>query len=150
MQSGAKRNDCDRKGALVYMVTIKCNHFKYTSLTEILDVYNSLVKRIRGADWHDSYAIELDKHYRLHLHGVFKRDRKINLSTYKIPGWNIHFTIFDSYEHAVGYINKQDQHQCLQEQRNIESYSHYYNMFTGIPNKRYQHDVSKRSAVGLK
>lgn len=122
-ETKATSSDC--KEHLAYMVTIKCNHMCYTSEERLNEIYMWLVKKIKGAHWHTNYALELDKHYRLHIHGLFTRPSKVNPASYRIPGFTVHFQPLDSYEKARDYINKQRQNPYEKEMRDIESYYHY-------------------------
>lgn len=110
----------------VYLVTIKNNSIKYTDIASLHTLYMWLVKKIKGAHWHTNYAVELDKQQRLHIHGLFTRPTAVNVGSYKRTGYTIHFQEFDTYEHAKGYMNKQDQCKIAQDQRECESYYHYH------------------------
>lgn len=113
------------KNGIVYLITIKNNSFKYTSIDDLHALYMWLVKKIKGAHWHTGYAIELDAHDRLHIHGLFTRDSKVNVGSYKRAGYTVHFQIFDTYEHAKGYMYKQDQCDIARSIREAESYYRY-------------------------
>lgn len=114
------------EGSIVYLVTIKNNTDKYTPVNELEEKYNWLVKRIKGADWHSNYALELDKQQRLHIHAVFTRVGKVNPASYRQKGWTIHFQPFNNYQRAIGYCFKYPQNQYVKEQRDCESYYHHH------------------------
>lgn len=120
-----KATSSDCKEHLAYMVTIKCNHMAYTSMERLNEIYYWLVRKIKGAEWHTNYALELDKHYRLHIHGLFTRPTKVNPASYRIPGYTVHFQLVDSYEKARAYINKERQNDYEKEMRDLDSYYHY-------------------------
>lgn len=113
-------------GIRPYLLTIKCNHKQYTSRKDLEDLYNWLVKRMANTEWHSDYALELDKDQRLHIHGAFiKKLGKVNPASYRRKGYTIHFSPFDTFEHAIGYMNKEDQSECAKNQREAQSYYHY-------------------------
>lgn len=113
-------------GIRPYLLTIKNNSIKYTSRQDLEDLYNWLVKRMANTEWHSDYALELDKHQRLHIHGAFlKKIGRVNPASYRRKGYSINFTPFDTFEHAIGYMNKEDQSECAKNQREAQSYYHY-------------------------
>lgn len=114
-----------------YFITIKNINFKYTSLSEIMDISKQL--KLMGGSWSSHYCIELDSLFRLHMHTMVSFAKTPWFKRFKIKNWIIHFCKIkdmSNLDRIYNYMNKENTNIYEYEQADIISYSHFNNMFT--------------------
>ncbi len=110
------RNGSDHKlKTYYYLVTIKCNKSKYTSLEDIQETYDEvlakLVKYKNGYETSDHECIEFDSLGRLHKHFIVVTHKKqVYYKQFTKLGWTVNFKPFPlcDYNNVVTYIHKHD------------------------------------------
>lgn len=113
-----------------YIVTIAPRLEKYHS-PESLDMEWAKIRRkLRGADWSDQVAYEIDSRERLHLHTIMKREKQVlNPFRYATKEHSIHMSPFpgEDYDTVLAYIKKHAYNRYEQEQILIQNYyNHHY------------------------
>lgn len=114
--------------AFHYLVTIKRNAIEFTYIEWLKDQLNSLKKSIKGADWSDNIAIELDSLNRLHLHTVVVSPKQLYYNKYRRKGWHIHFAPFlkSDIDIVYKYLNKStNEYDGDKLQKEVASYIHH-------------------------
>lgn len=116
-----------------YLLTIKCLSVdKYTSRKDIEEVYQSIVKRLKHAEWLTKSSFELDKqHLRWHMHTIVQTTKTPWFKRYQKKGWTIDFTLFPeaALKTVVSYINKDDQNRYYLEEQDWLSRSRRQYLF---------------------
>jgi len=111
-----------------YLITLKCNNKKYTSMDEVKTVYTRLLRRLGHYDLSDHRAWELDGDKRWHYHFICALSRTPYYTRCQVPNWTVHFQQFpeEDYFDVVNYLQKVDQRSANLENLDFES-SLYYN-----------------------
>lgn len=133
----------------LFMVTIKQNAKSFTPNLTLEKVYKDLREKIPGGDWSSIYCIELDKHFRNHIHVLLKTPRKPYFKSLKKEGWHIHFKEMKNtkadYLRGLAYIMKHRGHiDYVREEYQMVSYCHYHQIFAeqserGLPSRSTVH-----------
>ncbi len=108
-----------------YLITIKNNAMKFTSLLELEKVYRALIESITSASvqWSANVGYELDSRSRLHLHTYISTSRQLYFPKYQKHGWTIHFKLIpkNAIPDIIRYIIKGCQHPAYLQQLETES-----------------------------
>lgn len=121
----------ERSGTFFYMVTIKCNHMKYTSRSDIEAQFNTLLNKLPLVDTSEYHAWEMDKRDRWHYHAIVALSREPWIKGVQVPNWTIHMQRFpeEDYSNIVKYLKKTQQDENILEQLDIESQIAYHPNF---------------------
>ncbi len=111
---------------MLYLVTIKRNAIDFTSIWELKMMLKLIFRRVTI----QCSCIELDSIRRLHLHALIDFKRTPYYKKYMRKGWHIYLNRVDmeSIDTVIRYINKNNNKNYINE-KEILSYSNYYNMF---------------------
>lgn len=98
-----------------YLVTIKCNSYKFTSIPDLKRALASARELYPQGDWHSCTGYELDSLCRMHVHTVVKFPTNISCNKYaqiyreKYPEFHIHFQPVkkDDVDHVIDYCLKE-------------------------------------------
>lgn len=117
-----------------YIVTIKCCANAYTPRCAIKQVYDNLVKKLKGkaVEWSSTVSYELDhQHQRWHLHTIMQCGAKPFFAKYQRKGWMVDFTLFpeNDLKKVVAYLHKDDQNEYELDQQDWLSRAHHNYMF---------------------
>jgi len=77
----------------------------------------SVVKQLRGCEWSDTQAYELDSLMRWHYHTIMTCKKEPYFKKVQKKGWRINFKLIDSADHqkVIQYLQKVDQREIMLE-----------------------------------
>lgn len=96
-----------------YLLTLKNNSLKAITHSQLVSEIAIVKELLKGADWHDIEAFELDDRCRLHYHTLIKFSNNISCQKYcrqyKHDGYIIHLQPIPAGDlnNAVKYIQKE-------------------------------------------
>lgn len=107
-----------------YLVTIKPNLYRYTSILDLQLALASARELYHKADWHSEVGYELDSFHRMHLHTVVKFPTNISMQRYARQyeslsnNMRIHFMPIkkDDVDHVIGYCTKEKSPSIMEEE----------------------------------
>ncbi len=129
MAPSVKRSVYERSENHHYMVTIKNLNIKFTSLSDLNNVYRQVVNKTKAVEWSDYVAYELDSLNRLHIHTYCTSKYKLYQNRLKVPSYTVNLMAFPpkDIDRVISYIRKGGaKGPSLPQQLEVESY--YYNL----------------------
>lgn len=106
----------------MYMITIKCNNYRYIPIWELFAMYYKIVGIASKCEWSSFKAIETDKLGRLHLHTIATFSVRPVYKRYQQKNWYIHFKPIQDYDKCMSYMMKDHQNPYEWQQKDTESF----------------------------
>lgn len=92
-----------------YLVTIKNNASRYTSIEDLDKTYSETISKIKSYELSDNKAYELDSKGKLHMHFIITIPYKqVYYKRFTKLGWTVNFKPFpfEDYPNVITYLNK--------------------------------------------